>query len=44
VRISELESCVLTLGLRLERDLYFKPSKTLREYANDAHLRGHIRA
>jgi Protein of unknown function (DUF2958) len=44
VRISELESCVLPLGLRLERDLYFKPSKTLREYADDARLRGHIRA
>ncbi len=44
VRISELESCVLPLGLRLERDLYFKPSKTLSQYAEDARARGYIHA
>ena len=44
VRISEMRSCRLPLGLRLERDLHFKPSKTLGEYAEDARLRGYIRA
>lgn len=44
VRISELESIVLPLGLHLERDLYFKPSKTLSQYAHDALVRGHIHA
>jgi Protein of unknown function (DUF2958) len=44
VRVSELVSCVLPLGLHLERDLYFKPSKTLREYADEARLRGHLHA
>lgn len=44
VRISELESCVLAPGLRLERDLYFKPSKTLSQYAEDARVRGCIHA
>jgi hypothetical protein len=44
VRISEMEATVLPLGLRLERDLYFKPSKTLGEFAEDARLQGRIRA
>ena len=39
-----MEATVLPLGLRLERDLYFKPSKTLGEYAEDARLQGRIRA
>lgn len=38
VRISALESVVLPVGLRLERDLYFKPSKTLSQYADDARV------
>jgi hypothetical protein len=44
VRISELEACVLPLGLRLERDLYFNPSKTLSQYTEDARARGYIHA
>jgi hypothetical protein len=44
VRISELESCVLPLGLRLERDLYFRPSKTLGPYAEVARAQGSVRA
>jgi hypothetical protein len=44
VRISEPESCVLQLGLHRERDLYFKPSTALRQYAEDACFRGHIHA
>ncbi len=44
VRITELESVVLPLGLRPERDLYFKPSKTLSQCAEDARGRGHIHA
>jgi hypothetical protein len=44
VRISEIESCVLPLGLRLERDLYFRPSKTLGQYAEKARAQGFVRA
>jgi hypothetical protein len=44
VRLSELESCVLRVGLRLEGDLYFKPSKPLSEYGDEARLRGYIHA
>jgi hypothetical protein len=42
VRISEMESGILPLGLRLERDLHFRPTKTLGQYAEDARLRGFI--
>jgi hypothetical protein len=44
VRISEMESCVLALGLRLERDLYFRPAKTLGQYADEARAHGSVRA
>lgn len=44
VRISEMEACVLPLGLRLERDLYFRPAKTLGQYAEDARAHGSVRA
>ena len=44
VRISEMESCVLPFGLRIERDLSFRPSKTLGQYAEEARLRGYIDA
>jgi hypothetical protein len=44
VRISEMESCVLPLGLRLERDLYFRPAKTLGRYVDEARAHGSIRA
>ncbi len=40
VRLSELASVALRLGLRPERDLYVKPSKTLSQYADDARVRG----
>jgi len=39
-----MESCVLPLGLRLERDLYFRPAKTLGQYADEARAHGSVRA
>lgn len=44
VSISELESIRGRLGLPVERDLHFAPTKTLSAYANDARARGAINA
>ncbi len=42
VRLSELASIAGPGGLRIERDLYFKPSKTLQAYADAAQREQHI--
>ena len=44
VRISELESVRGRLGLPVERDLHFKPTKTLSAYADEARAHGAIKA
>lgn len=43
VRISELESVRGKLGLPVERDLHFAPSKTLSAYADEARAHGCIK-
>ena len=42
VSLHELESITLPMGLGIERDMYFDPTKTLAEYASDARKAGHI--
>lgn len=42
VDISELAAVRTRTGLRLEIDRYFRPTKTLSEYAADARRRGRI--
>ena len=42
VSLHELESIRLPMGLGIERDMYFEPTKTLAEYASDARKAGHI--
>jgi hypothetical protein len=42
VRISELESERGRLGLRVERDRYFSPCKTLSAYADEARAAGSL--
>jgi len=44
VSIAELESLRGPLGLRIERDLYFKADKTLQAYAEEARRAGRITA
>jgi len=44
VRISELESVRGKLGLPVERDLHFAPTKTISAYAEEARERGSIQA
>jgi hypothetical protein len=44
VSLHELESITLPMGLTIERDIFFEPSKTLAGYADDAKLAGHINA
>jgi hypothetical protein len=44
VRLSELAAAIGPGGLRIERDLHFKPTKTLRGYADAAHSEQHISA
>ena len=44
VRISELESVRCRLGIPVERDLNFMPTKTLSAYADEARAHGAIRA
>jgi hypothetical protein len=44
VSLSELESVRGRLGLPIERDLHFKPTKTLTAYADEARAHGGIRA
>jgi hypothetical protein len=42
VSLNELESLALPFGLKIERDMYFEPTKTLAEYAADARTAGRI--
>ncbi|MFD0986248.1 DUF2958 domain-containing protein [Methyloligella solikamskensis] len=42
VRISEIESVHGRLGLPVERDLHFCPTKTIAAYAEEARLKGRI--
>jgi hypothetical protein len=42
VRLSELAGAIGPGGLRIERDLHFKPAKTLRGYAEAARREQHI--
>lgn len=44
VSISELESVRGRLGLSVERDLHFTPTKTISAYADEARTHGCIRA
>ena len=44
VRISELEALCGPAGLRVERDLFFKPQKTIGDYAAEARSRRYITA
>src|SRR5690349_3726904 len=44
VSLSELESVRGKLGLPIERDLHFRPTKTLSIYADEARQRGAIQA
>lgn len=44
VSLSELESVRGKLGLKIERDLYFTPIKTISAYADEARAAGHIKA
>lgn len=44
VRISEIEEISGKLGLPVERDLHFVPTKTLSAYADEARQHGCIRA
>ena len=44
VSLHELESITLPMGLGIERDIFFEPTKTLAGYAHDAKLAGHINA
>jgi hypothetical protein len=44
VSLSELESVRGRLGLPIERDLHFAPTKTLTAYADEARKHGGIRA
>ena len=44
VSLSELESVRGRLGLPIERDLHFLPTKTLASYADEARMHGAIRA
>ena len=42
VSLSELKSIKLPSGLGIERDLYWEPTKSLGEYADDARAKGAI--
>ena len=44
VRLSEIKSVRGRLGLPVERDLYFKPSMTLEEYAAESRRTGRVSA
>ena len=44
VRISEIESVRGHFGLPAERDLHFRPAKTISAYAREARLAGSITA
>lgn len=42
VSMSELEGVTLRFGLKIERDMYWEPEKTLSAYAEEARARGKI--
>ncbi len=42
VSLKELESLKLPFGLKIERDMYFKPTKSLGEYADEARSNRYI--
>ena len=42
--LSEITSVRLPFGLKIERDLWFTPNKSLQEYADEARAQGSIRA
>lgn len=44
VSLSELQSVRLQFGLRIERDIHFRATKTLLEYADEARTKGRIAA
>ena len=44
VRISEMESVRGKLGLPVERDRHYAPTKTITAYADEARASGHIKA
>jgi hypothetical protein len=44
VSLQEISTLRGPLGLPVERDLYFRPAKGLREYATDARASGRVRA
>jgi glycine/D-amino acid oxidase-like deaminating enzyme len=44
VSLMELKAVIGPGGLRIERDLWFKPDKTLQGYADEAHELGRITA
>jgi len=44
VDLAELTSIRLPFGLKIERDLHFKATKTLSEYAKEARAEGRIAA
>lgn len=44
VWLPELRDLRSTFGLKIERDLHFKPAKTLTEYADEARANGRIAA
>jgi len=44
VSIDELERAPLPLGLKIERDIHWTPSKSMKEYADEAYNNGGIKA
>lgn len=44
VRLSELEGFTGRFGLKIERDKWFEPTKTLVEYADEARAKGYLDA
>jgi len=42
--LSEITSVKLRFGLKIERDMWFKATKSLQEYADDARAKGRIDA
>jgi hypothetical protein len=44
VSLAEIEALRLPFGLRIERDIHFKATKTLIEYADEARAKGSIAA
>ena len=44
ISVSEIQSITGPAGLKIERDLFFKPDRPLSLYAEEARLLGHIAA